>query len=150
MMLGAVFTAFYVNQLGIEKVNADARTELNGKKAVEPTHIIDPDEMFKYWSREASCNTVFSFETPIESNITLYACWQEKPDETKSSTLTFNINGGEGEVVSRICYTVGDSCYVTIPSTVPVRNSYEFLGYADTADASVPLYQPGQFYSGRK
>lgn len=122
----------------------DEQSIIHGKKAVEPTYTINPDEMFKYWSREASCNTVFSFEAPIESNITLYACWQEKPDETKSFTLTFNINGGEGEVASQTCYTVGDSCHVTIPSTVPVRNSYEFLGYADTADASAPLYQPGQ------
>ncbi|MCR5229195.1 MAG: DUF4838 domain-containing protein [Solobacterium sp.] len=36
---------------------------------------------------------------------------------------------------------------VWIPDTVPTRSGFQFLGWADSADAAVPVCQPGDIYS---
>lgn len=58
---------------------------------------------------------------------------------TSIYTLSFNMNGGIGVIDDLTCTVNGlnEPCIVTVPNTVPTRTDYNFLGWADTADATV-------------
>ena len=60
--------------------------------------------------------------------------------------LTFDANGGSGSIESQICWainTVSGTCDVTIPSTEPTRNGYNFLGWAESSGATSATYSAG-------
>ncbi|MBR2753859.1 InlB B-repeat-containing protein [Candidatus Saccharibacteria bacterium] len=78
----------------------------------------------------------------INSNKTLYAVWQII---TTTISLNFDLNGGEGDVATQSCAIDVEhpSCNVTIPNTIPTRNGYNFLGWADSSSAITADYQPG-------
>lgn len=54
-------------------------------------------------------------------------------------TLYFDVNGGAGAPAAMD----GESNTITVPNTVPTRDGYDFLGWADTSDADEAQYQPG-------
>ena len=62
-----------------------------------------------------------------------------------SFTLSFNANNGTDAPNTQSCTTVdaGTTCSVVIPSTLPTRSGYTFLGWADTNSATTANYQPG-------
>lgn len=63
-------------------------------------------------------------------------------------TLAFNANGGDGEPISISPCFAGNA--YAIPTTVPKRTNYLFLGWATSeADAAngTASYQPGDYYS---
>ena len=55
--------------------------------------------------------------------------------------LTFDANGGVGDIANQYCNTVGD-CTLSIPNIKPERDGYFFLGWADSASATTATYQP--------
>ena len=55
--------------------------------------------------------------------------------------LTFDTNGGVGDIANQYCNTAGD-CTLSISSTKPERDGYFFLGWADSSDATTATYQP--------
>lgn len=55
---------------------------------------------------------------------------------------TLNIYDGEDKT-KETCRLNGNSCSVKIPTEAPTKAGYYFLGYADTASATVVKYQPG-------
>lgn len=59
-------------------------------------------------------------------------------------TLSFNANKGTGAPSQKTCTPSeeGASCSVIIPTTIPTRNGYDFLGWADTATATTATYRP--------
>lgn len=57
-------------------------------------------------------------------------------------TISFNANGGSGQP-GNITKWYGEQ--ITIPSTVPKRTNYEFLGWSTTQNGSV-VYRPGGSY----
>ena len=59
--------------------------------------------------------------------------------------LSFNLNGGEGNFEMMECaIEYGTSeCDVTLPTTQPTRANYQFLGWADAADATTAAYSAG-------
>lgn len=77
---------------------------------------------------------------PMTGSRTLYAVW------APVYTISFNVNGGSGSVSSVKCNptTTNGSCYVYIPSTIPSRSGYSFLGWAESASASSADYMSGQ------
>ena len=80
----------------------------------------------------------------ISENTTLYAVWEENP----SYTLSFSANGGRNapSSVSARSEYVGDIlvAYPQIPSGKPTRSGAEFIGWAEAADATEPMYDPGE------
>ena len=74
-----------------------------------------------------------------EANLTLYAIWIPV-----SVVLTYNANGGEGDVpAAQTVFVEGED-----PDRVPVgdgltRNGYAFLGWAPDPEASSPMYLSG-------
>ena len=82
----------------------------------------------------------------LSKDITLYAVWEANP----VYTLTFDGNGSD---VSNVPNPVSaPSEYqggvymsaVTIPPDEPARSKYAFVGWAETADATEPAYDPGE------
>lgn len=60
-------------------------------------------------------------------------------------TLSFNANNGTRAPGKQTC-TAGETpeyCAVNIPSATPTRSGHTFLGWAETASATTPRYQPG-------
>ena len=79
---------------------------------------------------------------------TIYAVW-EKIQPPVTIYITYNGNAGN-DVVSNLpdptTSTIPNGQYdapFTISDKVPTRNDYDFLGWADSADAAEPQYQPG-------
>lgn len=61
-----------------------------------------------------------------------------------SFTVSFNANGGTNSPSNQTC-TIADNhndCSITIPSTVPTRTGYTFLGWANSNTATTAQYQP--------
>ncbi len=90
---------------------------------------------FAYWGTTANATTSFDFNTPITSDIDLYAVYN-----ITKYTVTFDYNGGKvGDATSttqqvRLGYS---PTAVTDPEWEdPVKGSYTFLGWATTADAT--------------
>lgn len=72
-------------------------------------------------------------------NQTLYAQWQ------KTITLSYNANGGSDAPSSQSAtvYNATTSNTFTIPSTVPTREGYLFLGWSTSASATSASYSAG-------
>lgn len=79
-------------------------------------------------------------EYTADQDMTLYAVW-----ETLEYTLSFNMNGGTGSL-NPIHITNGNVC--TIPSYVPQRTGYDFLGWSSDRNAAAATYQAGDIYPG--
>lgn len=107
---------------------------------------------FKGWGTTASGGTIFDqndgtlVPTSINSAIkngscstTLYAIWTPK-----NYSVKFDANGGSGAPASQ-AKTYGKS--LTLSSTKPTREGYEFLGWATSKTASNAAYQPGTSYT---
>ena len=64
-------------------------------------------------------------------------------------TLSFDANGGAGAPAS-VTQTVifdGNSAPITLPSTTPTRDGYQFSGWALDASATSPSFRPGETVS---
>ena len=79
--------------------------------------------------------------TGAAPNKTIYAVWEKLPEYTY--TLTYDANGGENAPVAEPVTTTAESYTFTVSSQKPTREGYEFLGWADTADATTAGYQAG-------
>lgn len=96
---------------------------------------------FKGWYTSASGGNKVESGTKVSitSNQTLYAQW-----ERISYTMLYDANGGIGQP-DKITWFHGED--VNISTTVPTRENYRFLGWGTSADATSPVYQPGDKYS---
>ncbi len=80
----------------------------------------------------------------IKADITLYAVWGDKPDQTK---LTYNANFGE--TPAEKVYELANNATVTIKSYgdaelgLPSRPGYEFLGWSENPNATEATYKAG-------
>ncbi len=62
----------------------------------------------------------------------------------RAYTITYNANNGQNAPSSQT-KAVGQS--IRLSTSVPTRNNYSFLGWATSASATTPTYQPGDTYS---
>ncbi len=60
--------------------------------------------------------------------------------EVAPSTVSYDANGGSGAPAAQT-KIYGET--LTLSNTVPVREGYSFLGWAESADAAAAQYQPG-------
>ncbi len=106
---------------------------------------------FKGWSDTASGPAVYlpggSITLQASSPTkTIYAVWEANPGPGPEPsyynyTLSFDANRGEGAPETITKKSSSSSYTFTIPSKVPSRSGYEFLGWGDTGAS--PVYQPG-------
>ena len=87
-------------------------------KATEPTPPTKSGYAFKGWYSDAGLTKTFNFNTPIDSNITLYAKWIETFD------VTFNTDGGSSVATQ----TVESGSKATQPAD-PTKDGYIFDGW---------------------
>ena len=66
-------------------------------------------------------------------------------EQGKPYTLTFNVNGGSGEIPSQTMYygTAG-----LLSSIIPTRPKYNFLGWSESSTATTADYSAGGYYTG--
>lgn len=101
------------------------QTVTSGALAVYPKTPTKENYTFAYWCTDSELQNVFDFATPVNSNITLYACWVQI-----SNTVSFNSNGGSAIDSQRV--VIGG--YATKPATDPTKEGYDFVYWAtDTA-----------------
>lgn len=84
------------------------------------------------WTSSYSCDTQYIF----------YAVWT--PNEY---TVSFDANGGSNTPDAQTKLHDHD---MFIPSTLPMRTGYAFLGWAETPTATVPTYLPGARFYGNQ
>ncbi|MBT1175946.1 InlB B-repeat-containing protein, partial [Bifidobacterium sp. LC6] len=104
------------------------QTILDGYTATKPS---DPQSLqdgytFVGWYTAAEGGTEYDFDTPVTSDITIYAHWKKGNDPTPQKyTVKFNVNGGSGSVASQ---TVESGKTAASPSN-PTRDGYTFDGW---------------------
>ncbi|MGL4369993.1 MAG: InlB B-repeat-containing protein, partial [Spirochaetota bacterium] len=64
------------------------------------------------------------------ADVTLYAVWKLKPYQ-----VTYNLNGGTGDVTESVHYDTGDT--VTVTPSIPGRTNYTFKGWSTVLNGSV-------------
>jgi uncharacterized repeat protein (TIGR02543 family) len=76
----------------------------------------------------------------LTNDMKLYAVWEAVKPAVQAS-LIFDANGGTGGPTSIKANVDGT---VTIPTLIPVRNGYKFLGWSADAKGTKATYSPGQ------
>lgn len=100
-----------------------------GRMAAEPANPTRNSYSFLGWYTDEACTTEFDFNTPVTSDITLYAKWK-----LNEFTVTFNPIGGTVSPTSK-SVTYG-SAYGTLPT--PTRTGYTFTRWTlSTDDATI-------------
>lgn len=97
--------------------------------------------IFKGWATTKSGSVVYKPGDTYESNanITLYAIWQQS-----TFTVTYNANGGsEAPGDQTKTYDIN----LTIPSTIPIKKDYRFIGWGTAASDTTAKYRPGDQYT---
>ena len=135
--------------------NADGDTsvtgmpeEITGKKKgdkVDLSGIISPVRnryKFKGWSATADGKTLVTELTMEESDITVYAVWEQVTEDT-TFKVTFHANAGQDTSVTGMPEEItgkkkGDKVDLS-GLAAPVRNGYEFKGWSETADGKTMI-----------
>ncbi len=104
----------------------------NGHLATRPADPTRTDYVFAGWYTDSAFTSTFSFDTPIEAPITIYAKWSQP-----SYTIVFNANGGTGSM-NNISMTYGTATTLTENSFV--KSGYEFLGWNTNSAAETILF----------
>ena len=103
---------------------------------------------FKGWYEDEGCTRPFDWSSEVTKHTTLYAGWDPVPVTEYTFTLRYDANGGTGAPADdTFTGTSPDAHVFTVASSVPVREGFKFDGWADTADATAPVYKAGDAVS---
>jgi uncharacterized repeat protein (TIGR02543 family) len=107
----------------------DQQTVPNGGMAAPPAKPTKSGEGFVRWCSDVTLDTEYDFDTPVTSDITLYAQWSE-------IIYTVIFNGNDGSPIED--ELVGEGGKVTQPAD-PILNGYVFDGwYLESAEFTTP------------
>ena len=76
--------------------NSNGGSEIESKKVTTGNSVAEPqaptngDKIFDGWYEDETLTTRFDFNTPITSNVTLYAKWIDNEESDNSETETFD------------------------------------------------------------
>jgi len=70
-------------------------------------------------------------------------------NEYRTATLTFDANGGQGAPADMEDESYSGTFYFYMPEDKPTRSGYDFLGWAESPDATVPEYDYEDVYNDR-
>ena len=101
---------------------------LEGSKILKPaTNPVRAGYNFEGWYKNAEGTVEFVFENEnITSDTVIYAKWKEKTIVPTVHTVTFNLNGGSGNILPA---SVADGNKVSRPTQEPVLIGYTFAGW---------------------
>ena len=97
---------------------------------------------FSGWHTASGTYVTTGSKIASNSDHTLRAYWTEA-----KNTVSYNANGGSGAPGNQ---TKKKGETLTLSTVKPTRQGYTFKGWATTADAASPEYQPGDSYSENK
>ena len=93
---------------------------------------------FAGWGTSQNATTAFYYpgdEFNLTANTTLYAVWKSNTD---GYAINYNPRGGSNGPTTQF-----GKGTVKISNTIPVREGYTFLGWGNSANATVAYYHPG-------
>lgn len=98
---------------------------------------------FKGWSTSATGAAQYQpgSTVTITGNTTLYAVWEKITEVTY--VLIYDANGGTGAPSTKTQTGTSGSMSFVVSQDMPIREGYTFSGWAETSDASVPVYSAG-------
>lgn len=92
---------------------------------MKPDNPVKDGYTFQNWNVDELLTREFDFNTHILQNITLYAKWLIKSEQTKTNvTITFDSNGGSEIQTRKILY--GSK---VLEPTIPIKDGYTFQGW---------------------
>ncbi len=99
---------------------------------------------FQGWSTSSSATSASyqpggTISVSANSYKTLYAVWKQ----VYNYSLSFNANGGSGAPSTVSESSTSTSLYLSIPTEVPTRTNYEFLGWSESSTATSASYSAG-------
>lgn len=101
---------------------------------------------FKGWATTADGAVAYTpgatFE--IDGDTILYAVWEKDKDPEVTYTLTYDANGGTGAPAAQTASSTDQTHTFIVSDVTPEREGYIFLGWADVADATAPVYLAGE------
>lgn len=81
--------------------------------------------------------------TVVTLTTTLYAVWIDE-SLLNTFTLRFDLNGGTGDIKDMTGTSLEGTYVFNIPSEIPERNGFVFVGWAVAANPSEVAYRPGE------
>lgn len=96
---------------------------------------------FQGWSTSTDSSVEYQpgSQYGADVDVTLYAVWQ-----ANTWTVSYNSNGGSGSPGNQT-KVYGQT--LTLSSTRPTRNLYNFMGWGTSSGSTTPSYQPGGAYT---
>ncbi len=117
------------------------------KVTIDESPIIDSEtEEVNYENIDYVLIEYKNYEFILNKNLTIDENNITKVGDITSAdtyTITYDAKGGEGAPVDDTKYHKGDTITVDL-STIPTRDGYEFLGWADSNNADTPDYAIGK------
>ena len=106
----------------------DSQTIQNGKCVSIPSPAPEKSGyVFAGWYTDSACECAFNFATPITADMTLYAKWDKKnADEKTTHTVTFDPDGGV--LSSSATQTVENGDKAVKPQD-PTKDGYKFVAW---------------------
>lgn len=97
---------------------------------------------FSKWTTESNgTGAVYTAGQKYTTNTSLYLYAQYTANKY---TIAFNANGGTGAPSAQ---TKTHGVAITLPTTVPTKNGYNFLGWATTSTSTTAIYPAGGSYT---
>ena len=120
-------------------VSPTSKSVINGQVFGDLPVPVYSGHVFQGWFTASSGGAQITSGTTVNlsGNTTLYAHWTEAPGPY---TLHFDANGGSGAPSDQAC---ASGAALTIPSTVPARFGYDFMGWGTSSASSAASYYPG-------
>lgn len=107
-----------------------------------PTQIPSNEQYFIEWNTEpdgSGTSYIPGTSYDVTEPLNLYAIWS-----SVIYTISYNANGGTGAPSPQ---AKTHNASLTLSSTIPTRNGYNFLGWATTSTATTAEYIPGGSYT---
>lgn len=101
--------------------------------------------LFRGWATTVGSDAEYQPGDPIvlQSGTTyLYAVWSDDP--VLDYTLSFDANGGTGGPTPQHDST-RNVCIIRVPSDIPVRDGYRFMGWSETRGGDVAVLADGDY-----
>lgn len=120
--------------------DSESFTVYAGYKILPTSKFTYDGHIFLGWAKKGNATQVdynVGDKILVESNLSLYALWV---DENKTYAITFNSNGGTGEM-EQVTAKFGQK---KLPASNFTKVGYRFLGWAKVPDATQVLYEDGE------
>jgi uncharacterized repeat protein (TIGR02543 family) len=113
-------------------------TVVKGGMATRPDNPTWDGYGFVRWCNDEILDMEYDFETPVTSDITLYAQW---------SANTYMVTFKSDDINTLYTAVVGEGGTVTRPEENPTRNGYIFDGWYSNSSLTTPYNFDNQIYS---